>query len=102
MALKIIWTEQAQQSRMKILTYWAERTLSKKYSKKLNNLFVQYTQLLSRRPLLGKKTSMGEVRAQIIKNYILFYKVDMKTLFILDLFDTRRNPKKRVKKPRKN
>jgi addiction module RelE/StbE family toxin len=94
MALKIVWTENAQKNRMDILEYWAERTLSKRYSKKLNQIFIQNAALLSRHPNLGKKTTMKDIRRQVIKDYMMFYKVVHSTLFILSIFDTRQHPRK--------
>ncbi len=79
---------------MDILSYWAERTLSKRYSKKLNQISVQNAALLSRHPNLGKKTDMKNIRCQIIKDYIMLYKVVHSTLFVVSIFDTRRHPKK--------
>ena len=94
MALKIVWTENAQKNRFDILSYWKERTLSKRYSKKLNQIFIQNAALLARHPNLGKKTDVKNIRGQIIKDYIMLYKVVHSTLFILSIFDTRQHPKK--------
>ena len=38
---KIIWTKSAISNRKEILEYWFQRTASKKYSKKLNDLFTE-------------------------------------------------------------
>lgn len=98
MARKIAWTANAQKNRIEILTYWNEKTLSKKYSKKLNQLFVQNTSLLSRHNYLGKQTTIKDVRGHIVNNYIVFYKVVHSTIFILAIFDTRQNSTKILQK----
>ena len=44
-------------------------------------------------PNTGRKTNVEGVRAKLIKNYLIFYEEIQETIFILSIWDTRRDPK---------
>jgi toxin YoeB len=73
MARKIIWTQTAQTERREILDYWVKRNKSKTFSKKLNKLFVADLKDISKNPMIGRKTDLENVRAKIVREYLLFY-----------------------------
>lgn len=94
MARKVIWSPLAQQKRKEILEFWIEKTQSKNYSIKLNNLFKESTKLLSDHPNIGRKTDINGVRVKIVRDYLLFYEFSDSSLNILTVWDSRQNPDK--------
>ncbi len=77
MALKIIWTLSAVQDRMQVFEYWNERTKSRDYSQKLNELIQHRISLIKEYPSAGLVTDRHGVRFHIISHhYKLFYKID--------------------------
>ncbi len=95
MAFKIIWTAKAQKDRVEILEYWINKNKSTIFATKLNEIFNVRAELIAQYPNLGIKTEMKHVRAHIVRNYFIFYKIIEKTIFIVSIFDTRQNPRKR-------
>ncbi len=94
MAFKIIWTVKAQNDRVEILQYWNDRNKSTLFAVKLNEIFNERVELLAHYPNLGKKTDMKHIRAHIIRDYFIFYKIIEKTIVIVSIFDARQNPRK--------
>lgn len=92
MAFKIEWSINAQNERIEILTFWIDKTNSRNYSKRLNQLFIENTILISKYPLIGKKTEFNGIRAQIIGDYVLFYKVKSKLIYIVSIFSSLQDP----------
>jgi toxin YoeB len=66
MAKQIIWSKLAQIDRFEILDYWKKRNKSSVYSKKLNSLFENTAELISRHPNIGKPTQIQNVKLRII------------------------------------
>lgn len=95
MARKIIWAKKAAIEKDAILAYWLKRNQSNVYPKKLSTLFHQATKWLSKNPLTGRRTSAEGVRVKVVRDYLLFYKFDDKTVFVLAIWDMRRDPAKR-------
>ena len=87
----IVWTQKANKERKEILAYWIERNQSKAYSTKLNNLIKETLQLSALHPNTGRKTTFENVRVKIIRDYLLFYEANKKTLVVLAIWDGRRN-----------
>lgn len=96
MAKKIIWTFRAQQDRKEVLHYWKKRNQSNTYSKKLNQLFKQALSLVSAHPKIGCFTDVENVRVKLVKDYLNFYEEAADAIFILSIWDSRRNPEKRT------
>ncbi len=94
MAKRIIWSSQAVNDRKNILQYWNDRNKSNAYSIKLNRLFVEAVKLISEHPKIGKPTDFGNVRAKIVRDYILFFEEEEEQILILAIWDTRQNPDK--------
>ena len=92
MAQRIVWTHRARKERKEILAFWVRRNKSTVYSKKLNQIFRSWVSLLSKRPLIGRKTDVENVRVKIVKDYLIFYEVTDETLFVLSIWDTRQDP----------
>ncbi|HEY4195026.1 MAG TPA: type II toxin-antitoxin system RelE/ParE family toxin [Mucilaginibacter sp.] len=93
MAKKIKWSARAQQERFEILDYWANRNKSKFYSIKLNQLFLDNIELVSKTPELGKPTKYPLVRIKIVRDYLIYYQINSDSIEIITIWDSRRNPK---------
>ena len=94
MAKKIKWSARAQQERLEILDYWANRNKSKSYSLKLNQLFLDNIELVSNAPELGKPTQYPLVRIKIVRDYLIYYQINSDFIDIVTIWDSRRNPQK--------
>ncbi|MEO6330568.1 MAG: type II toxin-antitoxin system RelE/ParE family toxin [Ginsengibacter sp.] len=93
MGKRITWTRRAHNDRQEILLYWKHRNQSSTYSKKLNNLFKTAINLITIHPNIGRKTNIERVRVKLVRDYLLFYEIDEEEIFILTIWDNRRNPK---------
>jgi len=91
-AKKIIWTVRTQFDRKEIFTYWNEGNNSKTHSLRLNQLFINATELLADHPLTGRSTTVENVRIKLVKNYLLVYRDTDVEIQILAIFDFRQNP----------
>lgn len=96
---RITWTHQALNHRKEIFLYWKHRNQSSSYSKKLNNLFKTAIRLIAAHPNIGRKTNIEKVRVKLVREYLLFYETSEEEIFILSIWDNRRDPKD---KPYKN
>jgi toxin YoeB len=92
MAKRVVWTRKARLDRFAILKYWQKRNKSNTYSKKLNKLFTQSAIIISKYPEIGKRTDIENVRAKIIKEYLLFYEIAGQEIIVLTIIDGRRDP----------
>jgi toxin YoeB len=92
MVKKIIWTLRAQQDRKEILHYWRRRNQSNTYSKKLNQLFKQAVLLVATHPHIGRPTDIENVRVKLVRDYLIFYQESEENIFVLSIWDSRRNP----------
>ena len=100
MAFKIIWSEKANNDLINILEYWKERNLTNAFSIKLNEIIHKRIELIAQYPKLGKRTRIKDVRVHVVKDYLLFYRIVNKSIYILSVFDGRQDPNK-LKKLRK-
>lgn len=94
MAKKIIWSLQAQSDRRNILEFWVRHNRSSTYSIKLNRLFKASAKLIAKHPNIGRRTDFGNVRAKVLKDYLIFYEETKTTVNILTVWDTRQHPEK--------
>ena len=66
---------------------------AKKFSLKLNRLFIDTLKSLSFNPYIGKKTEIENIRVKIVRDYLVFYKIlNDKEILVLTIWDARRNP----------
>lgn len=91
---RIVWTKKANKERRKILEYWVNRNKSKRFSQLLNKRIISELRLVSKNPLIGKKTDLQNVRIIILKYYLLFYEITETEIVVLTIWDSRRNPDK--------
>jgi plasmid stabilization system protein ParE len=96
MAKQIVWTHTAQIERKEILEYWIKRNKTKNFSIKLNKLFISALKDVSKNPFIGRKTDVQNVRAKIVRDYLLFYEVTPDYIYVLSVWDTRRDSSSRL------
>lgn len=94
MAKQIIWSKFAQQDRYNILDYWIKRNKSISYSKKLNRIFIDTTDLISKHPKIGKQTELAGIRYKIVRDYLFTYRETSDYIEILTIWDSRQDPEK--------
>lgn len=92
MAKQIIWSKLAHQDRKLILDYWIKRNKSDVYSKRLNQIFENTVDLISKHPKIGKKTEIHDIRIKIVKDYFLTYRETETNIEILTIWDYRQDP----------
>lgn len=92
MVRQIVWTLNAQEDRRRIFKYWNNRNKSTIYSKKLNMLFIENLKLVGKRPYIGKRTDKDNVRAKIVKDYMIFYEITDSHIVVLTIWDCRQDP----------
>ena len=94
MVKEIVWSKRALTERFQILEYWINRNKSSRFSKKLDNLFLQKIELLTLRPFIGKRTTSENIRIKIVRDYLIFYEILETQIYILSIKDGRQNPGK--------
>lgn len=92
MVRKIIWSPTAKTQLKGILKYWIDRNKSTTYSKKLNHLFKEAINIISKNPGIGHVTSKENVKVKIVRDYLIVYQLAPDSIDILAIFDGRRNP----------
>jgi plasmid stabilization system protein ParE len=97
MALKILWSKQADRKFDKILEY-----LSGEYGERVTRNFVKkvynFLEILSEYPEIGtiENEEKGIRGFTIVKEIDLFYKVTGDKIILLDFFDNRQSPEKKL------
>lgn len=94
MVKKIIWSRHAHNDRLNILDYWIKRNKSNKYSKRLNQIFENTAELISKYPKIGKQTELPDIRYKIVKDYLFTYRETDDCIEILTIWDSRQDPVK--------
>lgn len=92
MAKQIIWAPEAVADRLQILDYWYKRLGTVEYSARLDEMFKDTVQILSRFPLLGRQVEGRDIRVLVKDHYQIFYLNQKDAIQILHLWDSRRNP----------
>lgn len=91
MARQVIWTISAQNERREILAYSIKRNQSKTFSIKLNKLITTALKDVSKSPFIGRKTEIPDVRVKTVREYLIFYQISAKAIFVLSVWDGRRD-----------
>ena len=89
---EIRWSLKAVHDKIDILDYWINRSQSKTYSQKLDQLIDQATKEITRYPESGKVTDFKNVRIKIVRHYLIFYRIQEKHIEVVRIWDSRRNP----------
>jgi plasmid stabilization system protein ParE len=90
--LKIVWSNIAVETLDEILNFYSERNKSDIYSKKLYSKIMSDVKLLARVPLIGLLTRIKNVRGLIVEDFIIYYEIKGKEVFILTIWDCSQNP----------
>lgn len=96
MVKKIIWTKTADKAFDDIATYLHENA-SFQSAHNFANLVYKKIDSLVKYPTIGRRVATTKsIRVlNLGKNHQLYYRIEGKTLFISNFFDTRRDPSKR-------
>lgn len=100
--LKIFWTSIAIIQRDYIFKYWNDRNKSNSYSRKLNLCIRERLELLKTHPEMGTESSFKKTRIISLGHYSILYQIRRPKIFIIGLWDNRRNPKDLIKFLREN
>jgi plasmid stabilization system protein ParE len=92
MVKQIIWSKRAQSDRKAILEYWILRNKSNKYSRRLNQIFEDSADLISKYPKIGRRTEIPEIRVKIVRDYYMTFLEKETTIEILTIWDCRQEP----------
>ncbi len=90
--MKITWTKNAKNELYKIKIFWDKKTKSLKYSSDLYLQIKENLANISYFPGIGTRTSENNIRKLIIDNYVIFYSIVNNEIYILKIWDSRRNP----------
>lgn len=94
MVKQIIWSRLAHNDRLNILEYWIKKNKSITYSKRLNQIFENTADLISKYPKIGKQTEIKGIRYKIVKDYLFTYRETEKFIEILTIWDSRQDSDK--------
>ena len=94
MVKRIIWSRLAHLDRFQILEYWIDRNKSNIFSRRLNQIFEDTAELISKHPKMGKETDVLNVRIKIVQVYFFTYRETETTIEILTIWDSRQDPSK--------
>ncbi|MBK9107556.1 MAG: type II toxin-antitoxin system RelE/ParE family toxin [Saprospiraceae bacterium] len=92
MSKKIIWSDIAKQDIISIKKYFNARNKSNVYSKKLLVLFRDTVKLICKYPYLSVNTDRKKVRSFVVKSYIIFFEIKPDCIYIISVWDSRRDP----------
>ena len=74
------------------MQYWNTRNKSFAYSRKLNSLIEETLRLISKYPLIGRRSDFKNVRVKPAGNFMIVYRVSSEVIEVLALWDCHRNP----------
>lgn len=89
---KIVWSSLAQIDLLEIMEYYFQRNKSISYSKSLSKKINADIEKLALNPNLGRESDFDKVRVLISGHYHIFYEIMNKKIFIMIIWDSRRNP----------
>lgn len=93
MAKTIVWSESAKIDLISIKAFFDNRNKSSEYSTKLLKTIKNSARLIEKHPDAGIDTSIVGVQGFIVRDYILFFKLNENYILIITVWDSRRNPK---------
>jgi hypothetical protein len=91
---EIVWARSSEIQLQEILEFYRNRNKSNVYSFKLYDKFVSELSKASRKPEIGIKTRLKNIRGLIIDDYILFYEIFPEKIVVLKVWDCRQDPEK--------
>ncbi len=94
MVKRLMWATTAKIQRKEILEYWTNRNKSKSYSRKLNKLFKECAEMITRYPEIGVELPDQNCRKRLIRDFYFIYTSTENEIEIVTIWDTRQNPEK--------
>ena len=88
---RLIWSKNSIKERNEIFDYWNNRNKSKKFSQKLYHLFLNAIEPLKENPEIGILNQDYSFRHLLVKDYLIFYQFNEEEIYILKIWDGRRN-----------
>ncbi len=98
MALKIVWTKQANDQIISTYKFWNEHNQSNRYSIRLEKEILKQENIISTFPNTGILTDDTKYRVVIVENFKIFYRIENDVIYIVSFFDSRRHPTKAIQK----
>ncbi|MCK9206651.1 MAG: type II toxin-antitoxin system RelE/ParE family toxin [Salinivirgaceae bacterium] len=89
---EIVWTRNLEIQLQLILDFFVQRNKSEDYSKKLYKKFKEELKTAAKKPEIGIKTKLDNIRGLIIEDYIIFYEILQDRILVLKVWDCRQNP----------
>jgi len=89
---EVRWTAIALKQKLDIYEFWFERNQSIAYPEKLEEIFDKTISLIKRYPFLGIKFDKRPIYFINTLSYRVYYVFTDKTIYILQIWDTRRDP----------
>ena len=96
MVKRIIWSQNALADRIQILDYWFQRIGNKTYSRRLDHELKETIKHLARFPKIGRQIDDREERFLVKDYYQVFYMESDLEIYILHIWDSRRNPEDKI------
>ena len=96
--MKVTWTLPAKYQLKEIFLYYKHKA-SPQVANKIKTSLFNATHALSKNPKMGNREELlkhkkEEYRYLVEGHYKVLYKISTQTVFIIDVFDCRQNPKK--------
>ncbi|TVR42348.1 MAG: type II toxin-antitoxin system RelE/ParE family toxin [Bacteroidia bacterium] len=102
--MKVVWSQFAQDALDAIYVYYFDQA-GERFARNLVEVIVKYPEYLASNPKAGQleeylQNREIEYRYIVFKNYKIIYSIDpdLKMIKIADIFDTRQNPVKIIRK----
>lgn len=92
MAKEVRWTTRSIIDRTNIYKYWLNRNQSEVYAEKLEYLFEQPAELISKFPNIGTRTNYKNVHSKIVRDYKIFYRIEINEIQILRVWNSHQHP----------
>ena len=91
---QIKWTSRAANDKFDILEYWVNRNKSTTFSEKLDQLFDNALEQVSKFPDHGKITNFKNIRIKIVRSYLIYYLIEKDFITVVRIWDGEQDPKK--------
>jgi hypothetical protein len=91
--LNVEWTATAELQLLNVLEFWNNNNGSTKFSESLLKEINDRINFLRAYPLSSIKSSFSGVRMAAMGHFILFYRIEEDTLWVMSFWDNRRDPK---------
>jgi plasmid stabilization system protein ParE len=89
---KITWSPNAKLDLYRILDFFYQRNGNSIYSRRIYSRLHKTINLLATQSFLGKPTDYDKIRVLVYSEYLIFYEVLSDHIYILKVWDSRRNP----------